>query len=46
VQADPKQENNLAGQGLPEETRMKRLLIEALNELKAPQNQYERLGLV
>ena len=45
VLSDPKQENNLAGQGLPEETRMRELLVKALNELEAPQKQYERLGL-
>jgi hypothetical protein len=45
VQADPGQKNNLAGQGLAEEARMRALLVEALNELEAPQRQYERLGL-
>lgn len=46
VQADPKQENNLTGQKLPEETQMRQLLIKALNELKAPESQYNRLELV
>jgi hypothetical protein len=38
--------NILAGQGLPEEEQMRALLGEALHELRAPQSQYKRLGLV
>lgn len=45
VQADPKQEQNLAGAGAPEEERMRALLVEALHELQAPEKLYERLGL-
>lgn len=42
---DPGQEDDLAGQGFGEETRMRKLLLEALGHLQAPREQYERLGL-
>ncbi|MFB6218611.1 MAG: sulfatase, partial [Halobacteriaceae archaeon] len=45
VGADPEQEDDLAGEGHPEEARMRSLLVEALDDLGAPDNQFERLGL-
>lgn len=45
VQQDPAQEHNLAGQNSPEEPRMRALLVEALQQLQAPDEQYRRLNL-
>lgn len=45
VMADPGQERNLAGEGREMETRMRRLLVKAMDALEAPQEQYARLGL-
>jgi len=45
VANDPGQERDLAGQDDPNESRMKSLLIEALDAMRAPRSQYERLGL-
>lgn len=45
VGRDPHQKENLAGRGLEEESRMRDLLVEALSQLKAPEEQYQRLGL-
>lgn len=45
VRDDPAQMRNLAGQGLEVEARMKRLLLEALGELRAPPESYARWGL-
>lgn len=42
---DPGQEQNLAGQGLPQEGQLRDLLITALQELQAPAHQFARLGL-
>ncbi|WP_207589327.1 sulfatase-like hydrolase/transferase [Halomontanus rarus] len=44
---DPRQETNLAGEADFDEqkTRMRDLLVEALETLDAPDNQYDRLGL-
>ena len=46
VGADPAQERNLAGTGHAEEQRMRELLIHAMRELQAPEEQYGRLGLI
>lgn len=45
VEADPTQENDLAGEGRDAEIRMRRTLIDALDHLEAPDAQYERFGL-
>jgi arylsulfatase A-like enzyme len=45
VQHDRAQSENLAGCGLPDERRLRELLHEALRQLQAPPEQYERLGL-
>lgn len=45
VREDPGQTRNLAGQGAAEEGRLHELLLEALRRLRAPAEQYERLGL-
>lgn len=42
---DPGQTANLAGQGLPDEARLRDLLVEALRQIAAPAEQYQRLGL-
>lgn len=44
VQDDPGQQENRAGRGLADERRMRDLLIEALRQLQAPAEQYQRLG--
>ena len=43
--SDPGQRENLAGQGVPEEARMRALMIAALGELGAPPELLARLGL-
>lgn len=45
VENDPEQATNLAGQGLNEERAMRELLAQALQDMRAPQSQYIRLGL-
>lgn len=45
VRADPWQRENLAGQGLQDEARMRQLLINALQDLQVPDEQYDRLAL-
>jgi len=42
--ADPWQECDLAGEGDPAEARLRGLLVDGLDELAAPDWQYERLG--
>lgn len=44
VSVDPDQENDLADES-PEEGRMRDLLVEGLDALEAPEEQYHRLGL-
>ncbi|WP_049823077.1 sulfatase/phosphatase domain-containing protein [Thermobaculum terrenum] len=46
IESDPEQQENLAGQGASEEAAMRTLLINALQELSAPPEQYERLGIL
>jgi hypothetical protein len=45
VTDDPNQERDLAGQGDPNEARMRELLVAALTEMQAPGSQFDRLGL-
>jgi arylsulfatase A-like enzyme len=45
TEADPKQEDDLVGEDHPAEERLRSLLVDALDELEAPNRQYERLGL-
>ena len=45
VDADPGQLNDLAGSGDPNEDRMRDLLIEVLDAMRAPESQYARLHL-
>jgi hypothetical protein len=45
VQHDRAQSENLAGRGLADEQRLRELLHEALRQLQAPPEQYERLRL-
>jgi arylsulfatase A-like enzyme len=45
LSTDPRQEENIAGIDTENEERMQSLLLEALNELKAPDTQYTRYGL-
>jgi arylsulfatase A-like enzyme len=45
IAEDPEQRENLAGRDPESEERMRRLLVEALRELRAPEEQYARLGL-
>jgi arylsulfatase A-like enzyme len=42
---DPRQTNNIAAEAADERERMRGLLVDALDELGAPDEQYERLGL-
>jgi hypothetical protein len=45
VHEDPWQQTSLAGQGLSVEQQMRALLIEAMQQLRAPEEQYQRLNL-
>jgi arylsulfatase A-like enzyme len=45
LHADAAQNQDLAGQGDPAEERMRALLVTALGQLRAPEEQYARLGL-
>lgn len=45
VDNDPWQRTNIANREDEQQTRMRNLLVDALDTLEAPDNQYERLGL-
>ena len=45
TEEDPRQEENLAGQGLRKGVDMRELLSDALREIEAPEEQYQRLDL-
>lgn len=45
VENDPEQQENLAGRGLTEEGRMRDLLVTALEQIEAPEEHFQRLGL-
>jgi len=42
---DPDQERNLAGSGHSAESRMREMLVDAIEQLDAPDEQYQRLDL-